>query len=190
MNEFKNFFLGGELCLDFCNTFDHLHIPPEHDYLSEPSLVFRWGQAAGILSADKKGLPSTNDSLKDLLQTRVLIFKIFSPFTRKALPEKNDLELLNTLLHEKAPKVDIVLKGNRFSELFNASDAFEQMEYEVIRSASNLLLSIIPGRLKQCEGCGWLFYDQSRTHARRWCSMELCGNRAKARRHYERVRTN
>jgi predicted RNA-binding Zn ribbon-like protein len=36
------------------------------------------------------------------------------------------------------------------------------------------------------EGCSWLFLDTSRNRSRRWCSMEDCGNRAKARRHYER----
>ena len=45
-------------------------------------------------------------------------------------------------------------------------------------------------RLKQCgsEACEWLFYDKSRTGHRRWCSMADCGNRAKARRHYDRKR--
>ena len=30
-------------------------------------------------------------------------------------------------------------------------------------------------------------YDTSRNHSRRWCSMESCGNRAKAKRHYRRM---
>jgi predicted RNA-binding Zn ribbon-like protein len=35
-------------------------------------------------------------------------------------------------------------------------------------------------------GCGWLFRDP--THRRRWCTMAVCGNRAKARRFAERHR--
>jgi len=38
------------------------------------------------------------------------------------------------------------------------------------------------------EGCGWLFFDTSKNRSRRWCAMEDCGNRAKARRHYRRSR--
>jgi predicted RNA-binding Zn ribbon-like protein len=38
------------------------------------------------------------------------------------------------------------------------------------------------------EGCGWLFFDASKNRSRRWCAMEDCGNRAKARRHYRRSR--
>jgi predicted RNA-binding Zn ribbon-like protein len=39
-------------------------------------------------------------------------------------------------------------------------------------------------RIKQCGGhaCGWLFYDTTKNNRRRWCEMEVCGNRAKQRR--------
>jgi predicted RNA-binding Zn ribbon-like protein len=45
-------------------------------------------------------------------------------------------------------------------------------------------------RLKICPGedCGWAFYDHSRNQAGRWCSMSVCGARAKARAHYHRQR--
>ncbi len=45
-------------------------------------------------------------------------------------------------------------------------------------------------RLKVCPGhdCGWAFYDHSRNQAGRWCSMSVCGGRAKARAHYRRRR--
>ena len=38
-------------------------------------------------------------------------------------------------------------------------------------------------RLKACaaEDCQWAYYDESRNRSRTWCSMEVCGNRAKAR---------
>jgi predicted RNA-binding Zn ribbon-like protein len=40
------------------------------------------------------------------------------------------------------------------------------------------------GRIRECGGhaCGWLFYDRSKNNRRRWCEMEVCGNRAKQRR--------
>ncbi|HSC90549.1 MAG TPA: CGNR zinc finger domain-containing protein [Gaiellaceae bacterium] len=38
-------------------------------------------------------------------------------------------------------------------------------------------------RLKACraETCRWAFYDDARNRSRAWCSMKVCGNRAKAR---------
>ena len=45
-------------------------------------------------------------------------------------------------------------------------------------------------RFKVCpdDGCGWAFYDWSKNRSATWCSMEVCGNRAKARAYRERHR--
>jgi predicted RNA-binding Zn ribbon-like protein len=45
-------------------------------------------------------------------------------------------------------------------------------------------------RLKVCpdDDCGWAFYDWSKNRSATWCSMETCGNRAKARSYRERQR--
>ena len=42
--------------------------------------------------------------------------------------------------------------------------------------------------MREATGCSWLFVDESRNGSRRWCSMKDCGNRAKARRHYRKVK--
>ena len=43
-------------------------------------------------------------------------------------------------------------------------------------------------RLKACPGrdCGWAFYDRSRNQSARWCAMQVCGDREKARTYYQR----
>lgn len=43
-------------------------------------------------------------------------------------------------------------------------------------------------RLKICAApdCRWVFYDTSRSGAGRWCSMRVCGNRAKTRAYRQR----
>lgn len=47
-----------------------------------------------------------------------------------------------------------------------------------------------PGRLRPCanDECRLFLIDRSKAGTARWCSMAVCGNRMKARRHYERVR--
>ena len=47
-----------------------------------------------------------------------------------------------------------------------------------------------PGRLRPCanDECRLFLDDHSKANAARWCSMAVCGNRMKARRHYERAR--
>jgi predicted RNA-binding Zn ribbon-like protein len=48
-----------------------------------------------------------------------------------------------------------------------------------------------PGRLRRCanDECQLFLIDHSKPNRARWCSMAVCGNRLKARRHYERTRT-
>jgi predicted RNA-binding Zn ribbon-like protein len=65
-----------------------------------------------------------------------------------------------------------------------------------LAGAVGVLLAIAAGamldgswyRLKICPGndCGWAFYDYSRSRSGRWCSMSVCGGRAKARAYYKR----
>jgi predicted RNA-binding Zn ribbon-like protein len=47
-----------------------------------------------------------------------------------------------------------------------------------------------PGRLRPCanDECRLFLIDRSKANAARWCSMAVCGNRLKARRHYQRSR--
>jgi predicted RNA-binding Zn ribbon-like protein len=47
-----------------------------------------------------------------------------------------------------------------------------------------------PGRLRPCanDECRLFLIDRSKANAARWCSMAVCGNRMKARRHYQRAR--
>ncbi|MGY5035625.1 CGNR zinc finger domain-containing protein [Streptomyces sp. 900116325] len=47
-----------------------------------------------------------------------------------------------------------------------------------------------PGRLRPCANpdCRRFLLDRSKTNKARWCSMAVCGNRMKARRHYQRTR--
>jgi predicted RNA-binding Zn ribbon-like protein len=54
--------------------------------------------------------------------------------------------------------------------------------------AAEILTSGDLARVRQCGDaeCGWFFFDTSRNGSRRWCSMEACGNRNKARRFYAR----
>jgi predicted RNA-binding Zn ribbon-like protein len=47
----------------------------------------------------------------------------------------------------------------------------------------------LPGRLRPCanDECRLFLLDRSRPNTARWCSMKVCGNRLKARRHYQRA---
>jgi predicted RNA-binding Zn ribbon-like protein len=52
------------------------------------------------------------------------------------------------------------------------------------QAAAQLMLSQELSQVRACaaDNCRWLFLDTSRNHSRRWCQMQVCGNRMKARR--------
>jgi predicted RNA-binding Zn ribbon-like protein len=56
------------------------------------------------------------------------------------------------------------------------------------RAASDLVTSPALGQVRTCgrETCRRLFLDTSKNHTRRWCAMNTCGNRMKARRFHAR----
>jgi predicted RNA-binding Zn ribbon-like protein len=62
--------------------------------------------------------------------------------------------------------------------------------WPLVWDAAALLTSDRRDWVRRCadDHCGWMFLDLSRQRTRRWCSMEDCGNGAKARRHYARQR--
>ncbi|MCX7303086.1 MAG: CGNR zinc finger domain-containing protein [Hyphomicrobiales bacterium] len=67
-------------------------------------------------------------------------------------------------------------------------DALPQLRFETALAVSALALLSGPQwrRVRICRNCDWLFVDRSRNASRLWCDMSVCGNRQKARRHYER----
>jgi predicted RNA-binding Zn ribbon-like protein len=69
------------------------------------------------------------------------------------------------------------------------SPAERRMAAEAVLAWSGLQ-ETMPGRLRPCANpeCRLFLIDRSKTNKARWCSMAVCGNRMKARRHYQRTR--
>ena len=58
----------------------------------------------------------------------------------------------------------------------------------ILAAALGAMLDGSWGRLKACRNCHWSFYDYSPNRSATWCSMQLCGNRAKTRAYRRRKR--
>ncbi len=83
------------------------------------------------------------------------------------------VEVVNTAAARLAPRVD-GLGGVR---IVSDGDALD----EVVACALGAMLDGSWTRLKACRNCHWSFYDYSPNRSAAWCSMQLCGNRAKTR---------
>ena len=97
--------------------------------------------------------------------------------------------MLNAALPPALARLELRAVEGRFEWSWTlAGDELDAMLAPVIESAAELLTSVEHARIGECESttCGRLFLDRSRNRSRRWCDMTVCGNRAKARRHYRR----
>ena len=65
--------------------------------------------------------------------------------------------------------------------LVPAGDTFEAVVAELVLRICDAERSGTFARLKTCDHCRWVFYDTSRNRTGRWCSMQACGGREKAK---------
>lgn len=175
---------GGRLCLDFVNTADWNHDGSVFDEKLETAAdLSLWCQAigldAGAADVDDRAMAALRDFRRSLR-------RVFVAAASEQKLGKTDLKCLNRTLSSLGCDVLVPGAGGAFS--FGADVGVEQA---VAVSAASLLCNRDElARVRICPGdpCAWLFVDESRNGRRRWCSMETCGNRDKARRHYDRVK--
>src|SRR5581483_5720104 len=101
------------------------------------------------------------------------------------------VEAINAALADALPHLRVAPRGGGFAwELLPDGGSLVAPLRPIARSAGELMTADALARVRECDGasCTWLFLDESRNRSRRWCSMESCGNRAKARRHYRKRR--
>jgi predicted RNA-binding Zn ribbon-like protein len=195
---------SGRLALDFANTVDwHASSHPEEGLTSYDKLL-EWGKAHAILTAAgarslktqaAKRPAEAHAVLEKSIELREAIYHILSARVHKLPVRVSDLRVLNRAVAEMMVHSQIVMKGNK-GFAWGWSDGHEGLDsilWPVVRSSVELLISDdILERVGQCadeKGCGWLFMDTSKNKSRRWCDMGDCGNRAKARRHYQKLAT-
>lgn len=182
--------VGGALALDFVNTVGWRASGQPEERLGSWTDLREWARAAG-LDGRRGGRQPPRDELEKLRALRESLYRLFVALASKRRPPPGDLARLNRALSSAPERNRLAASGGRvvWHERGRGSEA-DRIIWAVARSAAALLTEEAPERIKICEGdgCGWLFLDTSRAGARRWCSMSDCGNRAKARRHYERRR--
>jgi len=189
--------VGGASCLDFTNTIDWRGRDHPEESLTDYTDLIEWSRAAGVLDdAEAEELLSrgamTPRHAESIylrgIELREAIYKVFSAACENAEPAEADLETLNRVLSEALSHTRLAILGGAYTMEYDSKPP-EYILWRLAASASKLLTSEDVDRVKRCasDECGWLFLDTSRNRSRRWCSMESCGNRTKARRHYRRT---
>lgn len=193
--------VGGHPALDFCNTRAGWGQPQPKEYLTDPRALVLWTLDAGLLgpqTVDVSAEPvaaSPNDrrdvSAEVTLRTaRELRTALYEAALHRGTQDDWDLISQWAARARAASRLVPGRDGTAARWVLVPGVAVAELSLlAVARAADDLLTSPLAPAVAACPGagCGWLFADPRRR--RRWCSMAVCGNRAKARRHAERRST-
>ena len=196
-------FVGGALCLDFCNSVGGKRGVRSREYLNSYRDFLSWSEQAGLLDTRRseellrkvRRRPSgAADALKRAIRLREAVYRIFFELAENKRPAERDIGELNVELSRSLSRLRVAPAKNGFGWQWSAEHvALDHPLGPIARSAADLLTSDWAlENIRQCQGenCGWLFLDSSKNHSRCWCDMRDCGNRAKVRRHRMREKTS
>ncbi|PYU74490.1 MAG: hypothetical protein DMG49_04570 [Acidobacteria bacterium] len=176
--------LGGRLSVDFVNA------TLSNAELSWESLV-HFLESTSVVSVERGAqlltLPQSDPQAAEvlLLKARRLgatLRKVFAAMLRKQKMAGERVEPVNEILRITEGHDELVAKNGVWKIEFVAREVgLDWLLAAVARSGAETIAEGPNARLRLCANphCGLLFYDNSRTRRRRWCSMAVCGNRSK-----------
>ena len=196
-------FIADSLGLDFLNSIA-TPVDTPVDWLDSGDGLLKWLAQAKLVPANAldelkaRAMPGELDNVAD--QARALR-EWFRGFVRKHMGRP----LAPKALRELGPLNKLLERDEAFSQISRHherdDDRFELRAMRRWRSPESLLLPIGEAlakfvceedfaNIKACEGhsCTLIFADHTRRRARRWCSMAICGNRAKQATHRLRLK--
>ncbi len=188
--------IGGWLCLDFINTAGWHDSATPTEYLAQFIDLLAWSAHHKIISPreiqaflkySKTHSSKSSQLLDRAIAFREALFRIFSAISIDSTPEARDVALLNAQLAETMAHTRVTPSPRKQPWVTTyTGETPERILWTIAQSAISLLGSSHLEHLKKCndENCGWLFLDKSKNQSRKWCNMQDCGNRAKARRYY------
>lgn len=180
-------FFGGQVFLDFINTFNDLDKSRRHDALPDWQTLLKWSVKAGLLNnSEKKQLTSslpikkTCGELEQLRALRQAGWHILHNVAANGRPDRQILSAFNKHLNFSYGQSTLTYVNNKFQWVLST----KTIDTDLIRirlglNAGELLSSFDSIRVSECGSCTGLFIDRGRGVGRKWCRMSTCGNRAK-----------
>ena len=170
-----------ELVRQFLNTVD---FEEGTDELETPRGARRWLVAQGLIRRNEQVSERDRMRLVELRAALRALAEVHSgaPLAPGALVRLNRQAAKASIAAVFTGSDDVQLVGDK-GDVDDAVSALLAIVCESIRDGTW-------SRLKACrdETCRWAFYDASRNRVGTWCSMAVCGNRAKTRAYRERQR--
>ncbi len=185
--------VASELAFDFTNTASDRGGPNQLEHLREGRDVVLWARHAKVISdSDRDAALAAVEAdanlathlLGEALELRDTIYRIGAALARRQPLGEDDRAQLAGIHAHCLSRAKLSPFGDGFVWRWDAQEALsEAIRGPIALSALTVLTQQNLARIKQCEGdhCGWLFFDTTKNRLRRWCEMEVCGNRAKVR---------
>lgn len=185
-----------DLCIDFVNTLAWRGSTREES-LQTIEDVLAWLTSNGGISADTAAAlreffraqrQDAADVFSRVIEAREAIHRMLHVIASGGTVPDSDLNLLNALLAAGPSRTSLGRGPAGLGWTVESELTSVGMLAPVLWSAADILVGSESKRLRECANsrCLWLFLDESKNGTRRWCSMQACGNRAKAHRHYLR----
>jgi len=191
-------FIAGDPSLDFLNS---IGTPVDEvvEWLADGKDLMAWLEQAELVPPDAAATIRANcfpgeldavagqaRALREWFRTFVLAHR-----GQSLAPDSlRELEHLNRILERDDAYGAIVARSVDASDLARSGLEWRTLRrwrtpdsllLPIAHAMANLITSEDLSRVKSCEKspCTLFFLDRTRGQARRWCSMTLCGNRAK-----------
>lgn len=192
------YIIANNLALDFVNTLIVNEKGEPLELLGSFDDLIDWLSATGTIDAERTSL--ANRKLKGVTKTqifeRALRFRGELKKMARAVSEGNRVpasavDAINEILAESRGHFELFKTSAGYATAFRTDhEDFADVLIPIAQSAARLLSEGDLSLVHKCQNsaCVLYFYDNSKRHGRRWCSMSACGNRAKAAAHYQRTR--
>jgi predicted RNA-binding Zn ribbon-like protein len=189
-------FVANRPALDFLNTKPVLAQGPT-ELLPDFNALERWLIASGIVtSARLKGIlrswrhsPKTEAFLKELIAFRERLREAVLRMEAGLPPSDEFLKEVNARLLHYPPHTSLRKRDGWIvrESLFDPQEPAD-LWAPIINGAADLISETEISRIRKCESCVLHFFDTSKKGSRRWCSMNICGNKLKVAAYQRRKR--
>jgi len=191
-------FVGNYPCLDFVNT-ELVEAGQLVDWLSGFDSLVAWLVQARTLDRHQaddilgnwKGTREAETTFQNAVKLRASLRETAERLVKGKTVPQSTVAGINQCLAHQTGHAELKRARGGFEKHFKAGFREPaQLLWPVAESAADLLCYGDLTLVKKCENaaCVLFFYDATKNHSRRWCSMSACGNRMKVAAHYQRLR--
>lgn len=173
--------VGGHPAVDFVNTLGGLPGVDDDEYLVGEADLDLWCRRVGLIT-EEATVGADRATFRDAIELRTALDRLLRAHLDGRPGDSGSERTVREFYAEAVGRGSLHLDDSRFELVWIRSHRRRPL-WILAAAAVDLLTGDQLGRLTHCGRCRWLFLDLSRSHTRRWCTMNSCGAITKMRRY-------